>query len=185
MITQVTGHLLLALERLLEQYKGKPKLEAVISSYIAEIQALENAASTMPDAMYLPDAEGAQLDVIGRLVGEPREGRADDLFKLWIAARILINASTGTRNEIIRCLRAVTDSEFTITEFSPPHIHIQFTEALPDLAVAYAEIANEARGAGIGLSAQWPTVEPGLGFTFKNIGDLDDPALGFQTIAFP
>lgn len=184
-LEHVTTHLETARARLLESYRDKPNFDAIQASYMAEVQALEDAIHETISKSYLPSAEGKQLEIIGRIVGEARNGRIDSLYKLWIAARIIINASQGHVNDIIKALRAVTSASFTIKEYAPAYIEIRFADSIPGLAAAYAEIAFAAKSGGIRLSVFWPIAAGSNGpFTFKNIGDADNPELGFLSVAF-
>src|SRR5437879_2909075 len=74
------GHVELALSRLIERWKAdvNPNLAAFVSSCAEEVQELENAIwfvifGRMPDY-----AEGAQLDMLGRIVGQGRNSLSDD-----------------------------------------------------------------------------------------------------------
>lgn len=73
-IEKTTDHAGEALERLLEQLEGKGRLEALVRSYVAGAQDLEDVLWEMHTAGFdLDTAVGAQLDIIGAIVGAKRE----------------------------------------------------------------------------------------------------------------
>lgn len=48
-----------------------------------------------------------QLDAIGKLVGQPRDGATDSVYQQYLAARVLANRSGGTPEELIAVANAV------------------------------------------------------------------------------
>lgn len=65
-------------------------------------QAIEDAAIDLYMSLFLPGAVGFRLDLIGRRVGQLREGMSDDDYRTAIYARIAVNRSTGTYADVIR-----------------------------------------------------------------------------------
>lgn len=96
------------LSRLLSQFKDSPNVEGLLSSFLEELQLFENSIEEVSAAFDIDTAIGVQLDVLGRIVGQPREGRIDDVYRLWINARILINQSSGTAEEIYQVVSLLT-----------------------------------------------------------------------------
>lgn len=86
--------------KLLMQYREKPRFEAVVSAIAAEVQELEDALHTLNTGRALPTAVGAQLDVLGRIVGQGRLNLSDTQFRRYISARIALNNSSGTIPEV-------------------------------------------------------------------------------------
>lgn len=88
------------------QYKQSAKLLATIAACVAPIQALEDAAVTIPALDDLDIADGVNLDVTADLVGQGRElvngdVVTDDQLRLLSRARIARNHSHATGPEII------------------------------------------------------------------------------------
>lgn len=92
---QITDHIDQALQRLIEQYKDQPVLEALISSYVAEVQTLENTLWELIEGQMIDYAVGVNLDVIGRIVGQPRTSGDDEVYRNLLKVRIAINRSSG------------------------------------------------------------------------------------------
>lgn len=95
-----TTHVADGLAKLIHRFR-KPKIEASLASWLSEVQVLEDAAWLLYAETFLPVAVGDALDQIGRIVNQPRSGRTDDVYRLWIRARILILRSSGRAEQLI------------------------------------------------------------------------------------
>lgn len=65
-------------------------------------QAIEDATLDLYMGFFLPGAVGFRLDLIGRRVGQLREGMSDEDYRTAILAKIAVNRSTGTYADVIR-----------------------------------------------------------------------------------
>lgn len=93
------------IEKLLEQFKGKPNIESTLKAYLLEIQELEDTWFELLNERNVYDAVGIQLDLIGAIVVEPRQGRDDEAYRLAILNRIGLNNSEGTPNNVMSLLK--------------------------------------------------------------------------------
>lgn len=90
-----------ALSRLLQQYKGKPVTAGILTAIENRLQELERAAWEVILFTLLPNAEGAQLAQIARIVGvETGTTLTDAQLRREIAVAILLLRDQGTPNEI-------------------------------------------------------------------------------------
>lgn len=89
-------------ELVLEQYKDSVNLVSLIKTMVEECaQSLEDGAFSLQDFFNLDDAEGAWLDLLGKLVGLKRYGGESDTdFKNRIE-RATSNISAGTPDSVI------------------------------------------------------------------------------------
>lgn len=89
-------------ELVLEQYKDSVNLVSLIKTMVEECaQPLEDGAFSLQDFFNLDDAEGAWLDLLGKLVGLKRYGGESDTdFKKRIE-RATSNISAGTPDSVI------------------------------------------------------------------------------------
>lgn len=89
-------------ELVLEQYKGSPKFLAMLQAVIEEsVQPLDGCAVELADALDVYNAEGALLDVIGKLVCTEREyGETDEDFRSRIIGLANENRA-GTPDNVI------------------------------------------------------------------------------------
>lgn len=141
-----------ALTYLLQQYKGgvAPTLESLISILVDQLQELEVAAFDVLLLRFQDTADGEQLDVLGRVVGEDRKGRSDDDFRAAITARIKANRSGGTVEDIIGVVLLLTSNSFEIISKPPAAFQIHFSDALSDDdATNIALMVKASRLAGV------------------------------------
>lgn len=98
-------HILEGISLLVSQYRNKPKLAVWIMVYLQRLQEVEDSIHAVVDAWSVDNAVGWRLDVIGDRVGQPRTGSSDDVYRLWIKARIRANRSGGRIGD----LRGIAD----------------------------------------------------------------------------
>lgn len=101
---------------LIDQFKDKPIIEAILASYIKQVQDLEDALFQVLNDRWLSTAEGAQLDMLGEILGEAREGRDDTDYLQALNARIKINTGSGRVEDIIAVIKGV---------IGPYDVHVQ------------------------------------------------------------
>ena len=96
--------------RVTQQYKDKTKFLAYLAALAAPFNNIEQALQDTKSIRDIDEAEGAQLDIIGEIVGASRiidvpiDGStvlSDADFRLLIRARIIRNHSKGTPEEIL------------------------------------------------------------------------------------
>lgn len=145
-------HVQAGLALLISQYQGKPRLAALLSSYLRRIQELDDAAIEVLIARLIDSAVAAQLVVIGRIVGQVNEGSWDDnTFRLFIKARIRANKSNGHADDVIDVVNLVEAADFVLREFYPATMFVDFdtvTAADPRILI---ELARRAKGSGVRL----------------------------------
>jgi len=106
-------------DRIYQQFKGTlwaPNLADMLGTSANQLQAAAVAMlslwsiDTITDDATSPAygiGRGAQLDRIGRLVGQARAGADDDHFRYYLRARIAANRSRGTVDDLIRVFQAM------------------------------------------------------------------------------
>ncbi len=158
----------------------KENFAALQASYTPEIQEAENALWDVWISRFIDYAQGEQLNMLGRLVGEGRNGRNDPNYRVRIRARIAINESFGRPKDIVKILQLVDPAVAEIVEFGPAAFRVDFQAPLSGVAT-HAEIASivsEARAAGVGASVVIPTDANVFRF-----GDVNDPLRRFSIVA--
>ena len=131
-LTKNDSHVSEALFQLMEQFKGQPDLAALLTSYITQIQDIEGVLFELIDERLLASAVGEQLDIIGRIVGEDRNGNTDDDYRILITARILINRSNGRIpeiNDVLGLMASVVDPaiSWSLEERPPACFYVEET----------------------------------------------------------
>jgi len=147
------AHVEQGLDRLLERFRGKPRIAALLRILLERAQRVDNVLWDLYTGMWLDNAIGEQLDALGGLVGEARQGRADSSYRTYIRARARINRANGQ----------IVDTLDVLHLISLPSVQIAYREELPasyavevrDSGVSAAtlfRLSDEVRGAGIGLT---------------------------------
>lgn len=160
-----------ALALLLQQYKGKEKIEALLSCYMAEIQELETVFHDLYTAFKLDDAVGDQLDILGKTVGEQRKDRDDDTYRIFVRARIAVNKSKGTIEELLNILRIISAGTFTYTLTEYPRASMLLRmEGVSNSVIANTTnyLASEAVAAGVRLNTQYSISDANSLFTLSH-----------------
>jgi hypothetical protein len=85
--------------------KGFPRKLGFLEAVSDQLQALEDVFIDLRDKFSIDEAEGDMQDVIGRIVGEPRRGSDDDVYRNRQRVRVLVNRSNGRIPEILKILR--------------------------------------------------------------------------------
>ncbi len=107
-ITTITNHVELALARSATQYKDQPKHEAFIRAFSKQVQDLEDATFGMIDARTIELSTGLQLDNLGTIVDQAREGAYDDRYRVLLFVKIGQNTSQGGPEKVINIFQLLT-----------------------------------------------------------------------------
>ena len=116
----ITNHVDVALGNLLQQYKEKPKIAALVTAIVGPVQTVEDAVNGMLTLRTIDGAVGVQLDKIGVIVGQARSGSTDDAYRIRIKIRIIQNLSQGEPDTLITVYQALTNSDFVNYEEAYP-----------------------------------------------------------------
>jgi len=109
MINGKTTYVSDALGNLIEVLKYKAKVSAVITALVEQLQELDNEYISLSINRWLNNAEGVQLDGIGDIIGELREGWSDADYLNALKTRIVILLGNGTTNDIIQLVTEFID----------------------------------------------------------------------------
>jgi hypothetical protein len=110
------NHVSEALDNLVQQFKGSGTLQLFITSWVNEVQELEGVWFDLLNDRWIVTAVGEQLDGLGSIVGESRQGRSDEVYRVAIQARIAINKGSGTPEEIIDYMSVTVDQLNQLTD---------------------------------------------------------------------
>lgn len=106
-ISHITDHAEKANSYLLQQYKDRPNIKALLDSIIEPMQKIEDKAYELYIQYYLPVATSYHLDRLGAIIGVNRQGRSDDAYRYAVNLGIISNNSGATANEIITILKSI------------------------------------------------------------------------------
>jgi hypothetical protein len=182
-LSYVSSHIEQGLANLVEQFKDKPKIASLLTSFLNQIQDLEDAFWTLLWDRYLDVATGVSLDGLGDIVGESREGREDDAYRQGIKTRILINLSSGTPEEILAIFVSFfSGTSYHLMELPPAYFKVRVLGKMPDepTVLQFHNLLQEIKAAGVGAGLHYQLVEEGNVFQFSSSDSIEnDSNTGF------
>lgn len=166
-------HVLRSLGLRITQDQESPRFAALISSYIEEVQLVENVAWQVLESRMLELATGAQLDLLGKLVGQERVGDSDDEYRVYIRARIAVNMSDGTADDVMRVAGTLLDGlTWRYWEVYPMTIFVE-AFGVEKLQGTIANMIRAARMAGVAFNFQFSDYPEHETFAFA-LGDEEE-----------
>lgn len=168
-----------ALDHRIEQLKHKENFKNLLVSYIGKTQDVENSAIDLKDLTTLDEAFGKHLDNIGLIVGEERSGKDDVLYRTAIAARIKLNLSEGTIENIIGLIRGVAGNvSVKIWEFFPAAFIAQILDPLDPNLIDPETIAVYVKSGGPAGVGAFTTYSVLGAFAYDSGPGFDDGKYG-------
>jgi len=191
-VAPINNSVQLALQRLLQQYKGRPLIAGFYTAFVKQIQDLEDSGDRIQPGLQIWDgtttpAIGAQLDLIGRIVGIARNGLDDAQYILVIFGKIAENFSDDTIQSVLSVVGYLFQAQkILVQEIYPAGLYIQVLEpAIPkNFFPLVVNLIQNAMGGGIklviGSSATVNTFRfAGTGVGPNNgFGSINDPGSG-------
>jgi len=178
-LAQIDNYAAEAELRPISQYQGKPRLLAWILSYVRRCQELEDAAWDVILRRMIDNAENAQLDTIGKIVGQLRNGQDDPTYRIYITARIRINRSHGHPDDVISVLQLIESAAFGYGEYYPCTAWIEFTAPPSADPRVLSDLAKLAVASGVQLFLVEAATD-GLEFGDDTIGGEIDSVHGLS-----
>lgn len=169
MVDKITDHEARALALFPDQFQEKPNITKLNKVFSKQIQELENVAFAMLTNRFLTLAEGQQLDGLGEIVGEDRDGRTDAIYKTALGTRISINRSNGEPETLINVLASLTNAtDVKYKELYPASV--EMTTNGTSIPTTLSENMHKVRAAGVALTIihAGGTLNP---FVFENDPD--------------
>lgn len=124
----------IASRRITSVFEDKPRVREVIVAMPRQLTIFEQVADQVRDERSVDLAIGVQLDKVGEIVGEPRQGRDDETYRQAIKFRIFVNVSKGRPSDVITATKILTQGD-----------DIQYLESYPATVYMFTDgyLANE------------------------------------------
>jgi len=183
-----TQHRQQARDLVIEQFKRSQRFNDWLGVYVDQIQDIEDALWDLYTKRGVDTAEGAQLDVLGVIVGQPRNGLDDTDYRTRIKVRIRLNRASGIADDIYDVFGLMLGNQIgavSLQEAYPAGLIVQMNEYVDTSPAVLAEILREARGAGIDTSLVWlPSADGIFECSSDAAPEVDSPDEGFATETF-
>jgi len=169
------------LDKLLQQFKDKEKVVALLTAYLQSLEDTKESLITYANSNNIDDATGVLLDVIGEIVGEKRLGKSDLSYRKAIKNKVVINTSEGTPNQLLEILELLTNNTKMVMYEHFPFLNNYYSNAdqmdisIPQTLLSGSPVTTE----GVGLyhdpeeNAWIPSELSGVGGILVNDDNLD------------
>lgn len=150
-----------AISHLIELFKNGPRNQTILQAIGVQLQELEEAAADVLVGFFVDTAVGDQLDILGRVVGETRQGRTDNDYRAAVRVRILVNMSDGKVEQLLAIARGlVPEATVALVEVYPMSIRLEFSTLGTTSLRTVFSILKQAKAAGVRLLVSYgpPTI---------------------------
>lgn len=183
MADPITDHVARAQARLLGPVRSLESHRSMVAIGATGLQAVEDEFWTML-ADSVDVATDAQLDVWGRLVGQPRDGRTDVVYRAWIKVRFAILRSGGTGDAIVSAfMQLAPECTVALIEEFPASIRVVLAGVPPAAPLAdLAGILQAAKAGGVRAILEFVTTFGENTFTLDTGPGLDEGQLAGSVV---
>lgn len=181
--TLITDHEQRGLDRIIEQYKEKPRFESLLKIFISQIQELEDETQRSFTEQFVDFAVGQQLDLFGTIVGLERQGFDDDFYRILLKVKIGQNISKGEPRSIINTFKLLTQATLVhYQNLGDAQISLAAdTDIDPTLIDFFFTNMERVVMAGVRINSI-SCFDPDESFSFDGTGPV---GLGFSSLAAP
>jgi len=144
-------HVLEAYNRLIEQFKNKPILNALLAIYVEKFQEIEDVFSDIYDAQLLASATGSALYEIGNIEGITMTSISDAAYRAIIEQVQFTNNSSGDLNTILEFIALFGTYTYLNIVFGGAILRIDTDIVLSITELAFFKFIQNMLAAGIGL----------------------------------
>lgn len=160
--------------------------EAFLRILVEPIQEAQNAIQQLKLLRAIATATGWQLDVLGKIVGQKRNGLGDDDYRRFIRAKILVNRSSGTIDQLIKIARLIVDdgaATFRVINWGTACVTMSVRGISMSYALASVLVAmlRKAVAAGVRLIVEFHSSTPR--FKFKTFSGSPGTGDGFASVS--
>ena len=198
----IEDHATTRLARLLAQYGVTPRLRSILDIFLdgtatiggatapTGVQSLENLAYQMLALRSVYTATGVNLDIIGKLLGLPRNeySATDPIYRLLLLVKIMVNRSESTWEEIWIMLGRLGITLVAGGEYWPAAMRTTVTDMPADPAGdAIWDLLRDAKGAGILWRWVWSIRPASEVFRYSSQLDTTESSAthGYGNLAVP
>jgi|GEM_PF-1914078 len=109
-------------------YQGdQPQFQALLRAIVDAAQPFESVTWDVYEGIRIDTAVGAQLDILGRIVGEPRGEKTDAEYRPFIRAKIKTNRSHGQAGDLYEILDLIGVETSAIWDTPPAAYTVSVT----------------------------------------------------------
>lgn len=135
-------------------------LKRLLAAALMGAQDLEAALQQLLTQRNILTAVGAQLDVIGKIVGQARDGLSDDDFRRYCRARIAAHKSKGATEDLIKVISLVVLDDAAVVQVlnegaATVRIFVHEISMADSLAAICFAFGQDTASAGVRVVFEW------------------------------
>lgn len=169
-----------ALNRLPFQFRqtGSVNITKLVTLLVTPYQELQLALMQLLLYRTIDTAVASNLDVLGKVVGQPRNGLGDDDYRRYIRARIATNKARGTRDDLINITRLILNDatatiEVTTSGTASAVVRVLDATVIDAVADILIALLRSGKSAGVRLNLETEPADNTLMFDVASHG-FDD-----------
>lgn len=152
-LTHAVDHVARAQGVLLSQLRDKTRFMKFVEIFVRPLQELEDVFWALIVNRRLATAVGVQLDVIGKIVDEPRGGLNDTDYRAVLRVKGRVLRSKGTADDLIEIAQLMLGvTPFMYDEFYPGTVVISLLDEPVFSAALLTKFLRKAKMGGIRLN---------------------------------
>lgn len=154
----IDDHFHQALVKFVAPFWGKPRMAALLQSFINRVQELEDAAWEVLNAFNVNTCDATRLAVLGRIVGQPNFGWSTETYRCVVRAKIRANRSLSLEDDLVDVLRLALDSEerVRVSSLAPATVYVLSEDSVDAEQIeALQYIMPHARAGGVKMHLFW------------------------------
>lgn len=157
----------------------QPNIRALLTSYLTLAQELETEIYNVYESRITANASGAQLDILGRIVGAQRGNLIDADYRVAIHIQIAVNSSEGRASDLVG-IGVLAGVSPVYVQGAPACFQITVTNGIFSVALAFMHAkALGTAGEMISYPAgqavlQWDLVSPSTYTGWDDVADSLD-----------
>jgi len=137
----------------LPQYLARGDTKKLVSFDDEQFRELDRLIDKMSDQYDLDKAKGILLDRIGKILDMPRNTDDDELYRLFLRLKVILNTTTGSINDIIKVIKFIFSSEVVhITQNYPAGLTILHDGEAP--SINFNSIISQVVAAGVSFDTK-------------------------------
>jgi len=150
-------------------------VQKLLTALIGPTQNIENALQQLLTLRSVDTATGDQLDIIGKLVAQPRDGLDDATYRRYIRARISTHRSAGSTEDVIKIADLIIYDD-TATYVVDTQGYAGYVLRIENLAInttlanALLAFLQDATSAGVRVIVEYSDQLPATWFTWDTAG---------------
>lgn len=186
-VTEITDHALRALARVLQQFRPETSgMSAILNALNVQTQELETSGMALLTERYIDTAVGAQLDQIGNVLLEFRQGESDADYTERLKAKIRVLRSSGSATDLILIYKLILpDNDIYFTQIGGGGFILSVGAIETSRIPTYLRFLHQAKSAGINGQLHVDDGDLSLAFTLMEGSTLSAQASASATSFTP